>query len=398
MRFPKLPVPDARPSDEPTEQLCINHDWVVVLISVIDRLRYPASWQSVSDETQLESKVLELVKMMVEAKAMGCGCGCGETTNPTRYNEDGELEVYDPVTGEWIPFPQGDPRQTGTIMPPLPGADGDNKRCEAATNATQHLKDLADKLIADAGAWGNISQLVAAILGILIFVGVIGSGGALTPLLLALAGILLTTGQAAFTAAMTAEVYDTLNCILFCNIQPDASFTDADIADIKAEIDNQLTGVAKQFLYENVNMLGKVGMTNAARTANSRVFDCDTCECFPPCTDPQAFFYGNVVSRTENPNGTVTFIIDSEAAPDNTQAVRWWPGEPGFNTCCEVLEFACLNPAPGSTPGYTYWECTTGTQVESSVFIGGCAAAWQYIQNFALTTPFQMTMTIGAGC
>lgn len=307
MRFPKLPVPAAFPSDEPREQLCINHDWVIVMLSVMDRLRYPASWTNFGDPTQTESKVLELVKMLVEANAMGCGCGCGETTNPTRFNENGDLEVFDPVTGTWIPFPEGDPRQTATLLQPLPGADGDDKKCQGATNATAHLKDLADKLIADAGAWGNISQLVAALIGILIFVGIIGSGGALTPLLLALAGILLTTGQAAFTAAMTSVVYDTLNCILYCNIQPDATFTDANITAIKAAIDDQLTGIAHDFLRAQVVTLGKIGMSNAARTSNTRVFDCSTCNC--DCAYSWSVWDG---PNGNSPPGTYGIILEQE--------------------------------------------------------------------------------------
>src|ERR1051325_382265 len=110
---------------------------------------------------------------------MGCCCN----TFPTRINADGQLEISYDDGATWVPYPQGDPRQNATLFPPLPGDDGDDKKCQAAANVTGNFHNEIDKTIANTAAWDSLFGLVAAIVEVLVFVGIIGSGGALTPLL-----------------------------------------------------------------------------------------------------------------------------------------------------------------------------------------------------------------------
>lgn len=204
---------------------------------------------------------------------MGCtdmNCCCDDPPAIYRFDADGNLERSTDGGTTWTPAPGFDPRQNGTLFPPVP----DDDKCQAATNVKHHMKDKADQLAADSGAWAGISELIGAMIGILIFVGIIGSGGLLTPLMMALAGAILWTGQAAFSAAMTSDVYDTFKCIVYCHIQDDGSFTDDDITAIISDINSQLTGIAATYLSKTVQALGRVGMTNMARTGSGETGDC----------------------------------------------------------------------------------------------------------------------------
>lgn len=284
MRFPKLSLPEAKPSDSPREEICLNSEWVRWMISLCERLEFDTAWAQPFDETDKLAKVLELTDIFVRARP-NMGCCCDDASGDIfRFDEDGDYQVSHDGGATWEDVTSGDPRHDAILFPPLPGDDGDDKRCRGATNATAQLKNDADALAADAGAWGNITQLIAALLAILVFIGIIGSGGALTPLLIGLAGVLLSAGQAAFAAAMTADVYDTLNCILYCYISPDASFTDEAIKGISARLSTDLSGIAADYLSKRVIILGAKGLTNAARTADAREFDCSTCVCSEcPC-------------------------------------------------------------------------------------------------------------------
>ncbi len=141
-------------------------------------------------------------------------CGCSDDGAIYRFTEDKELEKSTDGGVTWEPAPEDDPRLTAPLFPPLPGEPGSDKKCESANNAAGQIKQQADQLIADSGAWSSITLLVAGVLGLLVFLSIIGTGGVLTPLVVGLAGTLLGAGSAAFAAAMTEEVYQTLVCIL----------------------------------------------------------------------------------------------------------------------------------------------------------------------------------------
>lgn len=232
-------------------------------------------------------------KVLYEDLEMPCGCGDSETQY--RFDAEGNLEKSTDGGSTWTPAPEADPRLTAPQAPPLPGADGSAKRCEAANNVTAHIKAKADDLIADASAWGNISGLLAGLLSLMIFLSIIGSGGVLTPILLGLAGSLLGIGSAAFAAAMTSTVYEDFNCILYCYINSDGSFSAADVTAIQTEINTTFTGAAHKFLHDTVGLMGAKGLTNMARTDGlSSTFDCDLCDCPVFCGDESLIVSGTM--------------------------------------------------------------------------------------------------------
>lgn len=263
-------------------------------------------------------------------------CGCGDEQAIYRFNEDGELEKSTDGGTTWNPAPEDDPRLTAPEAPPLPGADGSAKKCEAANNVTSHIKAKADDLIADSAAWGNISGLLAGIISLLIFLSVIGTGGVLTPIALGLAGSLLGIGSAAFAAAMTETVYEDFNCILFCYVNPDGTFSPEDVTAIQTEIDAQFTGVAHKFLHDTVGLMGAKGLTNMALTDGvSSTFECDDCGCPVFCGDESLIVSGTMYAQGDG-------WIEIQAGPDfygrPGQWIRYGSETVGVNCCtaCEI--------------------------------------------------------------
>lgn len=260
------------------EECCysLSEREIQILLAQIDPIAWKTRYKPT--DTPIDVDLITRWQGNLARKLMG-GC-CPDDDAIYRYTEDGVLEKSTDGGVTWTPAPEDDVRLTAPLFPPLPGEDGNDKKCLAANNAVAQIKAQADQMSADAGAWGGITLLIAAFLGILAFLSVLGSGGLLTPLIVGLMGTLISAGQAAFIAAMTTEVYETLCCILYCHVNDDGSYDAAAIEAIAFDIDDQLDGLAAKFLKDTVRILGVKGLTNASATQGSDFdFDCSVCEC-----------------------------------------------------------------------------------------------------------------------
>jgi len=315
-------------------------------------------------------------------------CCCDDPPALYRYNADGQLERSTDGGETWTAAPGFDPRNTATQYPPLPGADGDDKKCQAATNIRVHTKEQADKLAADAGAWGGVSDMIAALLAILFFIGVFGTLGTMTPLLVAFAGAILYAGQAAFDAAMTSDVYNTFQCIVYCHIEADGSFTDADIAAIISDIQSQLTGIAVDFLVHTVTVLGKIGLANMGKTASGTTGDCSSCDCGTCGSNWSAGYYFEgvlqhadsldeqgdgyiIVNSYDRGDGVQTAVMTAPTSADGCWFAWTFldhtPSVPApFKTACDVVPSYENRGSPNylmpnPTNGTSFWiESTSG--------------------------------------
>lgn len=365
---------------------------IQIILAQIDPIAWKTRYKPT--ETEIDVNLLQRWQGNLARKLMS-GC-CPDEGKIYRFTAEGELESSTDGGVTWSPAPEDDPRLTAPQFPPLPGESGNEKKCTAANNATGNIKQQANQLIADAALWGGITLLIAAIQAILVFLSIFATGGLLTPLVVGLAGALLSAGQEAFEAAMTAEVYETLNCILYCNMQEDGTFTAADIAEIQTEISSQLTGVAATYLRDTVGLLGAVGLSNAAATEQSEfLYDCSSCDaCVPYCESADSWFAGTVNSITDNMDGTITFNVSSVDNGGGVQYIAWGDRENADSPCCEFLSF--VPTTAFGIIGGAVQLCGSGTETPTFPTGGNCYHYFHVYQDNALATAFTADVTFTA--
>lgn len=332
MRFPKLTLPAASPSDEPTEMICLNHDWVIELISLSERLEFDAAWLLPIDELDMTTKALELQQILVRASAMGC-C-CKQPTN-RRYNENGQLEVSYDNGATWTVDNSLDDRFSGAQSPPLAGADGDEKRCLGAAAGMEYVKQNWMDTLAEGASYANINGAGVAVT---LALGVTGVG----ILLAAAAAAIFIAGVSAAQAAFTSGVWADYQCILYCNSSDDASFTTEQWQAVKAAILAQFTGVVSAVLYNWVNTVGPVGLTNSARSGMAAAADCSECDC-PLCFDETAIQNGTFVGI--GTDGTGNYIEIASVFIMHNSLLNHWVTYGGEDFCCYYTGFAVTEGA-----------------------------------------------------
>lgn len=294
-----------------------------------------------TETAQLFRKALHETLCVEKYRTMGCNC-----PDPNewlhRVGESGALEVSKDGGETWETDPT-DPRVTASVMPNLPGTDGDSKRCQAAANITKHIREKGDQIAADATLWSGVQFLIGALVGLLIFIGIVGSGGALTPIILAFGGTLLSAGQAAFVAAMTEDVYDQFQCMIYCHLDLSGNLEPGGLDAIKAQVSSDLTGIAVTFLNSTLDLLGEIGVNNMGKTGSGVEADCS--ECCPSCVS--GWTWGV-------PEWTPTGFVEGENyleadayTPGN--GYWYWPMKAiDSSLCCDFVVTGTFDPATTS--------------------------------------------------
>lgn len=210
------------------------------------------------------------------------GCGCKSPTN-TRFTPTGYFEQSFDGGLTWERLTD-DPRFNAPIFPPLVGPIVGTVPCAGAKSATEVVRLAIAKFKTDADAWESVLGLITVLIGFL--VALIGPaavviGGIIT----ALAFILFNFTQAAFLSHDFDPALALYKCIIFCNIESDASFTEAGWQQVKQDIVDQMSGLDETWFWNWANSLGPAGLTNSARVFASLAGDCSECGC-GECQDP----------------------------------------------------------------------------------------------------------------
>ena len=292
-------APRPRPTPIPDESwdegrvLCLkaNEQWMAHILGALEVLDQFDTWVGDADQVRAaRDQVNEILASVDDCEDDMCCC---KKVIIYRFNpETGRMEQSDDGGLTWENA--ADPRYDNPTIPnPYTGTD-DNKKCLGASNVEAVFQEHTNELLDEATLWTGITGLIPIILQIIIWLGVVASFGALTPIALALTAALMGVGKAAFEAAMTGEVWNTFACIVYCHIEPDASFTEEQILAIQDDLYAQLTGIAPRFLADYVKILGVVGMTNAARSGRVAIADCSDCM----CGDQNCGFYTDQYNNT----------------------------------------------------------------------------------------------------
>jgi len=205
-------------------------------------------------------------------------CCCPEPLK--RVLPDGTVQTSTDGGLTWQNTPSADPRETSILFPPLPGEDGATKACKAAENIVGMFQSNVEQFIDDLGVLTSIAAVAAAVTSVIV---IVLSGGTLLPAVTALAAALTRAGASGIAAAFTSEVWERLNCNIYCVMGEDGRLEQADLTAIKAKVNEDESGVAAEILNHLIDNYGIVGMNNLATLQGEGTGEtCTECECPAP--------------------------------------------------------------------------------------------------------------------
>lgn len=265
------------PDDTKECQYCLTEKQAEILRGIVEPLAWETRWWSDTSDIIDRDAITAFRDDIVRRLMMSC---CGDEGILFRYTGDGVLQQSEDGGTTWTDAPEKDPRNNSPQFPPLPGDDGDEKKCIAATGMAQLMKEQVANQLTDDMSRYTLEQLLKDWTGT-----AINSGGNIFQILLTIAtNQIFALVIATLRAALTDAVFDTLKCIFFCHIKDDASFDAAGVDAVLTDIGDQIGGIATLFLQQLVNLLGVGGMTNLARAGGATTGDCSACDC-NPCVD-----------------------------------------------------------------------------------------------------------------
>lgn len=333
--FPQeVTPPDVEPD---IDTICVRYNpaWSKVLAAACDQLTQLSAWIGTDDEKKLAVNRATTLKELLQIP-VGGDMGCC-ASRMLRVTADGVIQVSNDGGTTWADSPADDPRNFITQSAPLPGDDGTAKKCVAANSATAYFKQAQQEILAAKIASATIADLAAIIIGILLIIGIIASGGIFAVLGASLAVIAANLTATEFGDAFTDTTWATLACILYCRMNDDASFTTDNVTLVKSDIADQIGGDAGNWLSTAVNQVGALGLGNAARLGltNTPDIDCTTCAC--GCVAGWALTYpGNPAGGNFHFDGDFIVLV---ADTVNTDGKYWVAIERASSSdCCLCID------------------------------------------------------------
>lgn len=311
-------------------------------------------------------------------------CCCGQN-QPAQYQ-------IDPLTGEINVSTDGGTTYdeyaesiyaTAIEPAPLHGDDGDVKRCEAANNVVENLKDVQAGISANLALSYTLYDFAIAILVEIIALVLAGiTGGALAVLVIPLIPKIIETAraifglsQAAYDALFTETVWTTVRCIAYCNVSANGKFSASAWATVKFELADQLGAGATQAganLASMVDVWSLTGLNHAAAIGSGGEGNCDDCPC--ECVVKFEVITGEILETPYYEGYTSYLSAQGISGTDYAINIR----TPGKDACCQVIDVKydlVGETGNGFTPFSIYkWDCGTdqdGTNSGGSL-VGSC--------------------------
>lgn len=390
---------------EPDENCCIcipipndfNHK--MAFLGQLDELGYWWNWERDPDKKGRETaavwrKIVECIRE--EMDMSGCGCSDDKPTNSRINPETGIYEESYDGGITWTPAPQNDPRSSGVLFPAIPGGDGGAKKCTAANSVVSFLIEMQDVEHGQLEANATIADAIIAVLAALSAIGIFLAfvPAAVFALVAFVVGTFGHLIAADFEALFDEPVWDALLCVLYCNMNDDGSFTEAQWQAIKAQVKTDIPGYAGQWVSDHINLIGVVGLTNAARASYPGSRSCEGCDCLPYCEDADSWFAGTVNSTTDNGDGTITFNVSSVDNGAGTQYIAWGNRTEVGAPCCEFLSF--VPTTAFGIIGGAVQLCGSNDEFPDFPVGGNCYKYFHVYQDDALGTPFTADVTFTA--
>lgn len=340
---------------------CLNEQQAMALVQIAEYLAWQTRWIDAAAGKDRD-KLAAFSAGIQDILMSGC-CG-DEQEFIIRYDDAGLREVSYDGGATWQPDPDPDPRFIGTYYPVPNTIPAEDLRCFGAQNIVNWFHEQQTRTADALGLGGGVAGIIAAILSLIVlYVGITLTSGLATPLLIGLASALAVTTAEAFNAAMNEDVYDRLLCTLYCNIGSDGSVSQAQWQEIKDQVIEDEEGIAFRFIFDNLNTLGTIGLSNISRSGAATSYDCSGCDCSPPCVEADNIIIGDFVSQTED-EITIAGVLTTHAGI-TAYWVRYGSDDDTF--CCDLCEVTYI---PDVSSG-DWTQCTGapggGTPVGQSV-------------------------------
>jgi len=287
-----------------------------------------------------------------ECGDMAC---CEEKVILKRFNPDtGRPEISSDGGVTWKSDPS-DPEYQVRLYPPLVNSSTGKTKCDAATNASEHVNELITATGENLSTAGDVYSLVVAIAAaILALVLEIVTAGAIKPLITAVAAAVWAAGQAAFDLGVdaynfywTVDKQDLILCILYCTIGSDGQWTEAQYQEFRTRVKAQLpASPALDIVMTSINAVGARGLSQMASYGNAAESDCASCDCPQSCPDnwhvyaPETGHFGEIIEYGEG------YLIAQTTGINTNGSYYIYLVTNGVNDCCylnsyEVLEGSC---------------------------------------------------------
>lgn len=320
-------------------------------------------------KTRYEATETEIDQLLIDhwmgnlARKLMTGC-CPDDGLLRRFTSDGVFETSDDGGETWTPAPELDPRNDAIENPPLPGSDGDAKRCAAADNVRDLFLQYRDNLVSLLGASPTLVSIIAGILAfIAVITGVSGAAIGISVLLMGLASFLLTLTPEEVTDQLTEEVLETFKCLVYCRMSTDGRLSYEDWQGLLSDIASTFDDLPELFFYQTVNAMGYIGVNNAGSIGAPTADDCGDCDCPAECNDASLILIGTV-TETGVYDGHPGIEVEA-AAITGGYAVRWGQIDQTVppNTCCYFFDVVTLEGSINSS----YWtDCDGAGHVSPS--------------------------------
>lgn len=351
--------------DPPKQCLCIeipNHpDWKAVIAGTLGELRYWYNWERTGDTSGAQcAAVWKVVFDSIDWSDMSC-C-CDQIPLQFQYTVDGVLQVSFDGGLTFTDAPERDVRNNSPKFPPIPGDDGSDKKCAAATGAANLVKEQIGDNLSDDMTRYTLNQLVADWTHTMI-----DTSNPFTALVTVVANQIFALVISALRAALTDDVYHLFACALYCTMASDGSFNDAQWEAARAKITASISGIAGIFLEHLVYLLGKVGTTNIVRSAPDDTGDCSDCDC-GECPVEWTFFNVTDVVRVDGNHYTSNYVGTGHVAftsGDSSQGCYYDPPIGSYS----FWPLGSASPVGGTNPRTTkIWNADLGEDWSAGAF------------------------------
>ena len=319
---------------------------------------------------------------------------CEERPTEKRIDPDtGDMQISTDGGVTWTPDPESPKYAVIQQPPPIPAGYVDSK-CDAATNALQHIQDIISETSSNIATAGSIYEFAVIVCTALLTAALVFiTGGTASPLVLSIVGIIwgggsavFAAGQAAFDDYWTSDNLDIVLCALYDNIGEDGAFTEDQYQGWRSQVKFELpSSPARDLVMTAINALGAAGLSNMASYGGASESDCSDCLNF--CGSNWVASDGTIINVGDG-------YIDVQAG-FNSGNNRWMATihSPGLNSenCCtvgvetlsgDIDQLASLwrnCGAPGDTTGLYSPHCVYVLLKESTVpftarflMSGGC--------------------------